>query len=302
MLRSWRSCCYLLILFGAVFTVSGAATGPWEQVLKTGIPCNIAGFINPLFGIAVGYEGETHITQDGGRTWQKGRNEAFNLLGLEIFDAQSAWSCGAAAQVRVSDNGGKDWRALAAFGSPSLYPSSAHLPFSTLPVHPRYLSFVSKQYGWIASYRKLARTEDGGRSWIEMKAPAGREISAISLLNAKEGYILDASGNGMLFITPDGGRKWSSLPLNLPGKSVSPETGIPTSVLRFSDAKHGTIIISRQGGEHWTLTTQDGGKSWQRERLAAPFGALFLARDGKLLTITTKKYNEMASIVVLKRK
>ena len=55
------------------------------------------GFMNELFGIAVGDDGVLNYIRDGGQTWTQSENESMELYGLDILDEQFAIGCGMAA-------------------------------------------------------------------------------------------------------------------------------------------------------------------------------------------------------------
>lgn len=60
-----------------------------------------------MHGATVGYHGTTYTTNDGGKTWNKGVNEANCRYGLDWFDMNYLWTVGNYGGNRVSINGGR---------------------------------------------------------------------------------------------------------------------------------------------------------------------------------------------------
>ena len=193
---------------------------------------------------------------------------------LDIVDVQTVWQCGL-KNVSVSNDGGKTWRAIKekAGGMGCI------------------LSFADAKTGWLGFGTKFEMTTDGGATWKELALPKDiAKVAAISLRTPTEGYVVDA--NGMLYITKDGGKSWSSHSLglsspNIMGFSSGPfinET--PQAAVRFQDANHGVVILGLSGKSNLiALRTADGGKTWKEETIPAEPGTPYLSRDGKFLTV-----------------
>jgi photosystem II stability/assembly factor-like uncharacterized protein len=252
--------------------------------------------LDDSFGISADSNGEFQYTEDGGRKWQKGIADpsTYTLYGVEIVNRQTAWSCGVGKRVLSSGDGGKTWIKVADYGS--AYSFNAF----TSSDHCRFLSFVNNQIGWIGAQYKLAATNDAGKSWSDLPLPSGVRIGAIARTGPETGFLFDWRESGTLYTTTDGGKSWTAQKIGMKTESLPPETSysIPLAAMRFSDPLHGTIAVNRKGGEIWVLTTADGGRSWNQELAIKKFGALFLAPDGKYLTIT-EMYGD---VTVLKRK
>lgn len=193
---------------------------------------------------------------------------------MDIVDAQTIWQCGM-KNVSVSTDGGKTWKAIAekAGGMGCL------------------LSFADAKTGLFGFGTKFQMTTDGGASWKELALPQDvTNVAAISLRTPKVGYLLDA--NGILYITQNAGKSWSSRPLGLGAlKILGFSTAkfineTPQAAVRFTDAKHGLIVLGLSGKTGMiALRTSDGGYLWKEESLAAELGKPYLSRDGKFLTV-----------------
>ena len=265
-----------ILPFGLLFAAENNPS--WEILtqVKNQHPYNLAGFLNDTYGITVGYAGECHYTKDGGKTWPKAENTSYCRFGLEILDENNAWHSGNAAQIGVSNDGGKSWRLVQNFGGGE-------------PEHCRYISFINSTTGWMASLTKLGVTVDGGKSWTSVKLPKNTtQISAIAAVSQDAVYLLDTGSNGgTLYFTDNGGQKWSTFTLG--GKwDFYPVSRTPVpAAMRFFDKDHGIIIANCKGGQLWELDTNNGGKDWTKAAISGPkpTGSLFLSPDGKFLTV-----------------
>jgi photosystem II stability/assembly factor-like uncharacterized protein len=284
----------ILMVTGSLFS-SGCAqvpAGKWETIV-TASDTEAGGvvFLNASVGVSIcnasdNESGFFKYTNDGGKIWINSQEMPVIMTGLEMLDSQTIWSCGQGANVWRSLDGGKKWQKMADFGP--LYVANQGMRGPAVKsLHCKYLSFADPQTGWIAGPRILGSTSDGGKSWQEMALPQGiTDIDAIALRTLQEGYLLDVTGSGKLFITKDGGKTWRSVALNIKGEKID-NAALPMAVIRFSDAKTGLIVVARKGGQMWALHTQDGGESWSEEPVPAKiFGALVLGRDGRTLSIT----------------
>lgn len=189
------------------------------------------------------------------------------------MDVQTVWQCNI-HNVRLSTNGGQIWEAA----------SESDVGSCTT------LSFVDTQSGWVLVH-DLKATADGGQTWEEVTLPEDvHEVIAISLRTPSEGYVL--TPDGILVQTPDGGKSWSHLALDIKdhGEMHIAPHNLPTATVRFFDADHGLVVLSLVGdGESKVvaLRTADGGQTWEEETVPAKIGKPYISRDGKFLTIAS---------------
>jgi photosystem II stability/assembly factor-like uncharacterized protein len=244
----------------------------------------LAGFHTDSFGLTVGPDDDARYTTDGGQSWTKAASALFCRFGLEIVDEKVAWHCGNGG-TRVTVNGGQTWQTVA----PSACP---------------YMSFLDSQTGWTASPYRLQATSDGGASWNAVALPpAMRDIVAVALRTAEDGYVLDTAGN--LLVTADAGQSWQVHSLGLKtGERLIPASVGPKAAMRFLDARNGMVIFDLEDRTVWFAVTQDGGQSWQRAEIPdlreqSYYYHLFLAHDGHLLTVTDD-FNDTNSSLVLR--
>ena len=258
-------------------------TCSWKTLSELQIthPTHYTGFLNETFGITSGPNGEVHYTNDGGKTWPAGNNSSMCRFGLDIVNENIAWNCGNGANVRVTVDGGKTWKEASDFGD-----------FE--PDHCRFISFLDDKTGWIASPTRLASTNDGGKNWHEMNLPQGvTQISSIYLRTANDGYLLDS--NGILYITGDSGKTWSSQDLGFGKLDLKDgrKINVPNSAICFNSLSTGIIVINTKDTNGWktcVLNTADSGKTWTQEQLPLSdtynkMLKVYLSKDGKLLTL-----------------
>jgi photosystem II stability/assembly factor-like uncharacterized protein len=189
-------------------------------------------------------------------------------------DVQTIWQCGL-KNVSVSTDGGKTWKAIAgkAGGMGCI------------------LAFADAETGWLGFGAKFEMTTDGGATWKELALPKDvSKVAAISLRTPTDGYLVD--GDGVLHITQDGGKTWSSRSLGFDKPSIlgfssgSFVNETPQAAVRFFDAGHGLVVLGLSGKTSMiALRTVDGGKTWKQENLPAELGKPYLSRDGKFLTV-----------------
>jgi beta-lactamase regulating signal transducer with metallopeptidase domain len=152
-----------------------------------------------------------------------------------------------------------------------------------------FVSFVDSQTGWAASPRQpsLWATSDGGRTWAGIVLPEGvKHIAAVQLRTARDGYLLSTAG--ILYITQDRGKHWSSQALELNGEGMFIPEVTPSAAMHFSDSDHGLVVVSLVGGgrgEVLAMRTADGGRTWRQETVPVESGTLFLSNHGTILRV-----------------
>ncbi len=188
--------------------------------------------------------------------------------------------------VSVSTDGGKTWKAIAdkagGFGC--------------------ILTFADAKTGWFGFGNKFQMTTDGGATWEDLALPKDvSKVAAISLRTPTDGYLLDDAG--ILYNTQDGGKTWSSRSLGLDKPAIMGFVSggfvneIPQAAVRFTDADNGLVVLGLSGKTSMiALHTADDGKTWKEESLPAKlFGAPYISRDGKFVTVN--KWGEGTTVL-----
>ncbi len=176
------------------------------------------------------------------------------------------------------------------------------------PVSKAWFSFINNQTGWLSlrlqsssnfSLGQLFRTDDGGRSWVELPVPTGGEVHFTDRSN---GWLKGGPTGGDFYATQDGGHSWTKLAEDAQGKpprftalASIPRTypgvnfdQLPGTILdaQFSDSNTGWALVqvsACSGDKHpvqveksasvspFLCTSQqlifetgDGGRTWAR--------------------------------------
>lgn len=235
------------------------------------------------------------VTQDQGASWAWHSVPVGKAWNIAAISAQEAWViCRPGVTVSGGTpyppdlllhtrDGGETWEQIA-------YP---------MPSGPRAdlvgLDFYDADHGWVVAHQLLQgtasqgyrvahtisvlRTEDGGRSFDLVAAPAvpvGPGLSGgwpTKCLSATEVWI--ASGGCSLLHTTDGGRSWAAV---TPLRERPPEETVWLNAFSFPTAQTGWVVGSEHyydmraddaGSQALALRTVDGGKTWKRVRTGA---------------------------------
>ena len=126
--------------------------------------------------------------------------------------------------------------------------------------------FLDSRRGWVAGDGGLVmRTRDGGRTWTRQTVETRESFNDVYFRNEEDGYLLAAS---QIFTTEDGGETWSPS-----ARFYAATFGAEPEVysVRFTSKRRGWIVGSLSRGENVTdslvLSTDNGGASWQRQRV-----------------------------------
>lgn len=123
--------------------------------------------------------------------------------------------------------------------------------------------FTDSKRGWIGGDEGyLARTEDGGVSWMEQRLPTKNSINDVYFVSKEKGFVLAGE---TIFITSDSGQTWQQSHTFSPADfgGASPEL----YSLRFDGKKRGWVVGSVSRGDNVVdsiiAITRDGGATWQ---------------------------------------
>src|SRR6266542_2489418 len=181
-----------MIADNRVLYKSSDAGQSWREVLKADSNLTDIAFANRQSGWVVGWHGIIYHTANAGITWQKQTSGAdIDLKQVVFVDAEHGWAMGADMLVATTD-GGQTWNSI---GGPKLSLQS--------------IAFVNVQTGWGTlvdeqNSSKLARTNDGGATWITQSTPTPFVWDSVLFLNENEGWV---SGRGIIH-TSDRGQSW----------------------------------------------------------------------------------------------
>ena len=259
----------------------------WTLVndIKISHTSTIEAFFNETLGVTVGYAGEIHSTEDGGKTWPRSKNESACRFSVDFVSEKLVWCGGNNNQVCVSKDGGKTWTVagLADMGT----------------MHSN-IDFIDDMNGWVATQKRCMATKDGGKTWTKVELPKEADrIAAIALRTPTDGYFL--TNAGLLFITKDGGKTWTNKDIGIKNYKIVDTANKPQLVkkdvaladIAFMDENTGYIVfagsVPGEGNKVFCLKTEDGGSTWNAEEVATADGyiasTVSLTGDGKYLTL-----------------
>ena len=127
--------------------------------------------------------------------------------------------------------------------------------------------FADSKRGWVAGDGGLVlHTRDGGRSWSRQTVATRESFNDVYFRNDEDGYLLAAT---QIFTTEDGGQTWRPSARFLPQTFGGAEPELYS--VRFTSKKRGWVVGSLSRGQNvvdsLVLSTDDGGSSWQRQRM-----------------------------------
>lgn len=212
-------------------TTDGGAT--WEIVVADLADAGVDAsgpmeFVDGRHGY-IATDERVYRTDDSGRTWKPVSphpcaQEDVVRHAVSFVDPETGWLlCGfdegsgfMSKRLYRSVDGGRKWTlvAEALVGDP---PWEGQEAPGGLPIgdYVSSLFFFDERFGWYGTtrYGSLWRTDDGGRSWEEVRLPpleaAFRAILDVDFVSPDEGYIVVLEpGRTRLLATEDGGETW----------------------------------------------------------------------------------------------
>ena len=203
-------------------------------------------------------------SSDFGNTWITSDAAPFNIEHFFFLSQDLGWAVSRNGAVWQYTKSKDIWEPISKL---KRYSGS---PFTTFQVH-----FVNKDRGYIVALWHVYATNDGGKTWKDIKKPnIGREYIwdpvKIFFLTSLKGWIGDS--NGKIFATEDGGENWTlKIDLSNPADVLF---GSPIIFdLFFTDNLSGWVISSPDSG---FLNTRDGGKKWDLQLELVNRSRLFL--------------------------
>jgi photosystem II stability/assembly factor-like uncharacterized protein len=160
-------------------------------------------------------------------------------------------------------------------------------PTATIPYDLVAVDFVDATHGWIAgsdegnNVSTILRTEDGGRTWVQLVEILGDTLYDVDFADATFGWAVGVEG--YVYATADGGRTWTgeigsawSVQRDEPFEKI-PSKSAPSTVLEigetvvsffFFDASHGFAAgdvptDDLDARRRLLVETVDGGKTWR---------------------------------------
>src|ERR1700738_3100394 len=132
---------------------------------------------------------------------------------------------------------------------------------SGVQVRLRGVSAVSDQVAWASGADStVLRTDDGGVMWRKRTVTTDQlDFRDIDAIDSRTAYLLSI-GNGpasRIYKTTDAGATWM-----LQFRNDDPKAFY--DAMSFWDADHGIVMGDSIDGQFCLMTTEDGGRVWQR--------------------------------------
>lgn len=174
--------------------------------------------LTPARVFAVGAFGTLLSTSDGGRSWSKqglkwdtlierivkeGGYVEPNLNAVYFTSPEIGWVVGEFGLVLNTKDGGQTWTSQR-YGSdlPQLYA----------------VKFLDPLRGWtLGQAGNLIATRDGGQHWVSVELKTNRDLYDVAL-DGERGVIV---GDGVIFVSHDGGSSWKSMGSKREGQWLS---------------------------------------------------------------------------------
>lgn len=126
--------------------------------------------------------------------------------------------------------------------------------------------FLDNKRGWVGGDNGfLARTDDGGNSWVKQTVDTADAINDIYFRDKETGFLLAGSA---LFSTRDDGARWTEVRRFLPREFDGADVELYS--VRFPSKKKGWVVGSVSKNDRVIdsilLATEDGGETWRRQR------------------------------------
>lgn len=264
-----------MIISGCYKTVPTDNPKEWKVISTMTSPnrFNFVGFFNEEVGVTVGENGYCYHTADGGKNWKLSENDSLGRYTLDFLNSGVIYSGGTDGVVMTSENSGSKW-----------VPGITDFELDYKDNNIKFISMISSDTYWVASTAKIGSTDDGGQTWnTSTLPPEVIQIVGMQFSSKETGYILDTSGT--FYKTSDSGLNWSSNRIEEIGRGI-PAYSSPTSVINFTDELNGFIVFINAQLEVKSLSTKDGGKTWQSLNMPTlKWGHVYLTNEG-LLTIS----------------
>lgn len=231
---------------------------PWRAVSTGPVTGSLASVACPGGGpacVAVGVFGEALATADGITWTRQNGGTGKHFLQAVMPTASTGFAVAQDGELFRTTNGGATWLHRGVVGSSW---SIARL------------AFASPQVGYVATGSGLHATADGGATWTQALGGSWADVHAFpGTLRA-----VAVGAAGAIRTTADGGATWAT---PAPAAGALHSVTCPTAQRCFAAGVYGLVLVSDDGGDHWTprpsgigpdiraLSFADANQGWARD-------------------------------------
>jgi len=217
-------------------TTNGGAT--WQMVYEPKYAVYSIKFITPLKGFVGCETGRIYKTTDGGNSWTFAfSNTSLDITSLGFINETTGFGFGTGSVCTRTTDGGENW---------TEYPMG-------MPSGSQYFDSYVSPGGIIntaGAYGSMARSTDGGNTFIAPPTATKGYISNIKFVNDNTGYAVAGFSSGDILKTTDAGNTWVS---------QITEYTTPIYGISFRNAETGYLA-----GSISLYKTINGGTNWSK--------------------------------------
>ncbi len=149
-------------------------------------------------------EGILISTKDGGKTWEKLDDISGRMI--EFISLRHGWIVDSNLIYRTVD-GGKSWSKTII--DPVVDKNGDFLKEDWGSVNYTTLKFLTTEVGWVAGSNRVARTEDGGKTWKVSEVDSYLKASIVGIVAYGEKKALAVNRGEWNYCTEDSGKTWN---------------------------------------------------------------------------------------------
>ncbi len=204
-------------------------------------------FRNPQVGWIVAERTHILYTNDGGATWTVQFSDGdFILKSLAFADDKNGWAVGEYGHIYHTTDAGKSWVKQA--GRYGMSEQTGEILGDNFLFD---ICAVDAKNAWVVGIDGyVARTEDGGASWHEIKTGAAK--TQVFSVAASGGSVVIA-GNGLLLTSGDNGASWK--------RAKTTPSADYGWFYRLASHRNGYVAVGWQGAIYVSDTKAE---NWQR--------------------------------------